>query len=74
MALILFLFGSALVLGVLGMDKPNLVENQAAYLKNWASKLAEDPQAFVWAAGRAEKAANLILNIVPAEEAAEVPA
>lgn len=63
--------GSALILGVLGIDKPNLVENQAAYLKHWASALASDPQAFVWAAGRAEKAANLILNIVP-EEVTEV--
>lgn len=62
--------GSALVLGTLGLDKPNLVENQAAYLKSWGRALAEDPQAFVWAAGRAEKAANRILNT----EAAEVEA
>lgn len=53
---------SALVLGVLGLDKPNVVENQAAYLKHWRSKLTDDPQAFVWAAGRAEKAANMILG------------
>ena len=59
---------SSLLLGVLGLDKPNLVESQAAYLKSWMSKLAEDPQAFVWAAGRAEKAANLILNINQTEE------
>ena len=56
---------SSLVLGVLEMDKPNIVENQAAYLKNWAAALKDDPQAFVWAAGRAEKAANLILGIEP---------
>jgi antirestriction protein ArdC len=54
--------GSALVLGVLGLDKPNLVENQAAYLKHWKQALAADPQALVWAAGRAEKAADRILN------------
>jgi len=54
--------GSALILGTLGLDKPNIVENQAAYLKNWKSALTEDPQAFVWAAGRAEKAATLILG------------
>lgn len=57
--------GSSLVLGVLGLDKPNLVENQAAYLKSWSKALADDPQAFVWAAGRAEKAANLILGVEP---------
>lgn len=56
---------SALVLGTLGLDKPNVVENQAAYLKGWQSKIASDPQAFVWAAGRAEKAADMILGIVP---------
>lgn len=55
---------ASLVLGVLEMDKPNVIENQAAYLKNWASALKEDPQAFVWAAGRAEKAANRVLGIV----------
>lgn len=55
--------GSALVMGALGLDKPNLIENQAAYLKSWKSALKDDPQAIVWAAGRAEKAANLILGI-----------
>lgn len=56
--------GSSLVLGVLGLDKPHVVENQAAYLKGWMSKIASDPQAFVWASGRAEKAANMILGVV----------
>jgi len=53
---------SALVLGVLGLDKPDMVENQAAYLSNWARALKDDPQAFIWAAGRAEKAASMILG------------
>lgn len=56
-------FGSALVLGSLGLDKPSLVENQAAYLASWKRFLTDDPQALVWAAGRAEKAANMILGI-----------
>ncbi len=55
--------GSAMILGTLGLDKPNLVENQAAYLKHWKAALADDPQAFVWAAGRAEKAADLVLGV-----------
>ena len=55
--------GSALVLGALGLDSPQVTENQAAYLKSWTSALKDDPQAIVWAAGRAEKAANLILGI-----------
>lgn len=57
--------GAALILGTLGMDKPNVVANQAAYLKSWKSALASDPQALVWAAGRAEKAANLVLGVTP---------
>lgn len=62
-------FTSALVLGTLGLDKPNVVENQAAYLAAWKSRLTDDPQALVWAAGRAEKAADLIFGLV-----AETPA
>lgn len=58
---------SAMVLGILGLDKPDLVENQAAYLASWKAKLVEDPQAIVWAAGRAERAANLILGVEEAE-------
>ena len=64
-------FTSALVLGTLGLDKPNVIENQAAYLASWKSRLVEDPQALVWAAGRAEKAADLIFGVV-AETATEV--
>jgi antirestriction protein ArdC len=56
-------FGSALVLGALNLDKPNVVENQAAYLAHWKRALADDPQALIWAAGRAEKAANMILGV-----------
>lgn len=63
--------GSAMVIGTLGLDKPNLVENQAAYLKSWRAKLTEDPQALVWAAGRAEKAANMILGLGQPEVAAD---
>lgn len=54
---------SSLVLGSLGLDKPSVTNNQAAYLKGWMSKIASDPQAFVWAAGKAEKAANMILGV-----------
>ena len=51
------------MLGALGLDNPKQIENQAAYLKSWKSALKDDPQAIVWAAGRAEKAANLILGL-----------
>jgi antirestriction protein ArdC len=36
--------------------------NSAAYLKNWASKLRDDPKLVVYAAQRASKAADLVLG------------
>src|SRR5215217_4322874 len=59
--------GSALIMGTLGLDKPNMVENQASYIASWIRALKDDSKAIVWAAGRAEKAANRILNIAPVE-------
>lgn len=56
-------FSSALVMGVLGVARPETEANTVAYLKGWCKALTDDPQALVWAAGRAEKAANLILGI-----------
>jgi antirestriction protein ArdC len=65
---------SAMLLGTLGLDKPVVVEHQASYLASWIRTIKEDPQALVWAAGRADKAADLILGIseaeTPQEEAA----
>lgn len=43
-----------------GID--NTVENSAAYLKAWHSKLSNDPKLFLTAAGRAQKAADYILG------------
>jgi antirestriction protein ArdC len=63
-----------MLLGTLGLDKPVVVEHQASYLASWIRTIKEDPQALVWAAGRADKAADLILGIseaeTPQEEAA----
>ena len=38
------------------------VENSAAYLKGWASKLRDEPKALLWAASRAQKAVDLIIT------------
>ncbi len=40
----------------------NTLDNSAAYIKGWHKKLANDPKLFWTAAGRAQKAADLILN------------
>lgn len=55
-----------------GVDQP-VLENQAAYIQGWLGKLKDEPQAFVAAAARAQKAADYILRrsaIVKPEEAA----
>jgi antirestriction protein ArdC len=55
-----------------GVDQP-VLENQAAYIQGWLSKLQAEPQAFVTAAARAQKAADFILRrgtIEKPEEAA----
>jgi antirestriction protein ArdC len=45
----------------LGIDQP-VLENQAAYLQSWLDKLKKEPEAFVKAAGRAQKAADFIVD------------
>ena len=44
-----------------GIDQA-VVENQAAYLQGWMEKLQKEPNAFVTAAARAQKAADFILR------------
>ena len=39
-----------------------VLENQAAYLQSWLDKLRKEPEAFVKAAARAQKAADWILD------------
>ena len=53
-----------------GID--NTLDNSAAYIKGWHSKLSSDPKLFWTAAGRAQKAADYILGrkVSGTEEAA----
>jgi len=44
-----------------GIDQP-VLENQAAYLQSWLDKLSKEPEAFIKAAARAQKAADWILD------------
>jgi len=46
------------------------IDNSAAYLASWIKVLKEDSKAAVWAAGRAQKASELILGM---REAAAEP-
>lgn len=47
------------------------LDNSAAYIGSWLKKLNEDPKCFVSAAGKAQKAANMILGRKANEEAEE---
>lgn len=54
--------GSAYLCGHAGIDAPPLVENTAAYLASWISKLRGDSKLVIQAASAAQKAADWILN------------
>jgi antirestriction protein ArdC len=41
---------------------PNTIENSAAYLRGWMKTIGEDPRAVIVAAGKAQRAADLILG------------
>jgi antirestriction protein ArdC len=59
---------AAFVCGALGFDNPAR-DDHAAYLSCWAKVLRADPRAFITAAGKAQAAADFILN-AQAEETA----
>lgn len=56
-------FGAAFLCGHAGITKREVLENSAAYLKSWASKLKENTKWVVHAASQAQKAADHILGL-----------
>ena len=63
---------SAFLCAHCGLDN-DVIQNQAAYVANWIKALKADPKLVIVAASQAQKAANLILGIVP-EDVATQPA
>lgn len=55
--------GAATSLMMLGIDTDKSLTNSAAYVKSWLRYLKDDPKMVVSAAGKAEKAVDLIWNI-----------
>lgn len=53
---------AAYLLATAGLDAPT-IENSAAYIASWKSRLAEDPRTIVVAAAQAQKAADYILGV-----------
>lgn len=54
---------AATILNALGMEEANTFRNSAAYIKDWASHIKEDPMMYVTATTRAQAAVDLILGI-----------
>src|SRR5262249_34379398 len=59
--------GATMLCGAAGIESRTL-NNSAAYLQNWISKLKSDSRLVVSAAGQAQKAADFILGKVAAED------
>lgn len=55
--------GSASICATLGLETKGSFSNSAAYIGNWLEALRNDKKMIVWAASRAEKAVQMILNI-----------
>ena len=55
--------GAATALAKLGINDDESDANSAAYLQGWVSFLKNDNRAFIVAAGKAEKAVNMIFDI-----------
>lgn len=54
--------GAAALVNQAGLETASSFRNSAAYIQNWLSVLRNDKRFIVSAAGKAEKAVNLILN------------
>ena len=52
--------GASMLCNVIGLEHPKQFRNSAAYLKGWLKALKNDNRMIVWAAARAEKAADYI--------------
>ena len=60
--------GAACILHELGIETDSSFRNSAAYIQNWLHVLKDDPKMVVLAAGKAEKAVKLILNVEQDEQ------
>ena len=55
--------GSAYLAALTGIDSSAIIQNQAAYLQNWATAIKADADLVMYAAGRAEKAADFMIGV-----------
>ncbi len=57
--------GAGFLCGFTGIQQARLIDNQAAYIQNWVSRLKNDKQVLIDAASKAQKAVDYILNVCP---------
>jgi antirestriction protein ArdC len=55
--------GSAYLAALTGIDSSAVVTNQTAYLQNWATAIKADADLVMYAAGRAERAVDLMIEV-----------
>ena len=63
--------GSASILATLGIENDRTFRNSTAYIQNWLKALKNDKKLIVTAAGKAEKAIKMILDIKEGKKVAE---
>ena len=55
-------FGASFLCSMAGIDRDEQIENSAAYLASWKKRCLADPKLLIYAAQRAQKAADYILG------------
>lgn len=58
---------SAFLCGATGIDMSTVVPQAAAYIAGWSAKFKDDPKVLVTAAGLAQRAADFVQGITPAD-------
>jgi antirestriction protein ArdC len=61
-------FGASFLCAVSGIEREDTIENTAAYIAGWKKKLKDDPKLVVYAASRAQKAADFVMDANEDEE------
>ncbi len=57
--------GASAILHEIGMETTATFRNSAAYIQSWLGRLRDDKKLIVSAAGKADKAVRMILNLAP---------
>jgi antirestriction protein ArdC len=56
---------ASMLMNIAGIEQPNTFENSISYIKSWIGKLREDVKAIVTASGKAQRATDYIMGVLP---------